>query len=151
MSYGNGHERKCLNRFSLLEHTALPAMAALGLGRPGALLAGARGQRLWAVQRDPVCPACLQPALLLSSPPKTITTCQPGALSTPGAPYPVPWRCPSLSAEHLQEPDREPTQGRLFQKLQHLGSAEGRDHWSFRAEHRVSAHAKTCSSCFKLG
>lgn len=30
MSYGNGHERKRLNRFSLLEQTALPA--ALGLG-----------------------------------------------------------------------------------------------------------------------
>lgn len=72
MSHGNGHERKCLNRFSLLEHTALPAVAALGLGTR-ALLAGApryQRQQLWAVQRQPMCPPCLQPALLPSSLPQ---------------------------------------------------------------------------------
>lgn len=89
VSYGNGHERKCLNRFSLPEHS--PARCGCpgagtrrAAGRcPEAPAGSGFGQCTGSPRAQPCCPPC---------PPKTMTICQPVAPSTPGAPYPVPCR-----------------------------------------------------------
>lgn len=99
VSYGNGHERKCLNRFSLPEHS--PARCGCpgagtrrAAGRCPEAPAGSRfGQCTGSPCAQPCCPPC---------PPKTMTICQPVAPSTPGAPYPVPCRWMGAAQASLQ-------------------------------------------------
>lgn len=161
-SYSTGHEGKCLNRFSFLQKSALPAARCPPRCPPQPMLLKGCGHGT--VTADaPKCPkptcsgspgdtACAQPCLQLA--PADV----PSSKTPPGPPRELP--TPLHAAEPtprkpLQRPlggeQPKPTKDRLFKKLQHWENAEGGTAGAFKPGTRVTAHAKTCFGCLKLG
>ena len=120
----------------------------------------ARGQRVWAVRiQRPCAQPCLQPAPgALLIPPESRPQASRHARATPsapGAPHPVP-RCRTDSAKASvkatlrrkakNQPKTDFSKSYNIWKTRRGGTAG-----AFKPSARVTAHAKTCFSCFKLG
>lgn len=160
--YSNRHETKHLNRFSFQEKTAQPT-APPSLCCPRAGDTGDTGTWRLLVPEAPTClgspdKATLCPALPPATPEPGQSFQNPdpmAAAGAPGAPQPAP-QCrtgsakASLKATSRRKAKNQPTTD-FSESYNIWKTRRGGTAGAFEPSTRVTAHAKSCFSCFKLG